>query len=82
MQLDGLKDIWDIATSLGAVLIPAALYYIKMEVTSCKTEIGSKHDIISNDLRNHIANDDSYNERNTKELEKIVAKLDNIRSHQ
>lgn len=78
MDLEKFSSFWNVVTSIGAVLIPLALYYIKTEIKDSSNEIGKKLDLHVQKFEDHIKSDEEFQERNNKTLDKISNKLNII----
>lgn len=75
MQIEYIHDLKDIVTGVGAVVIPIALYYIKMEIKSSGEKIDRKLDVHIQSFNDHCKRDEDYQERTDESLDKIKGKL-------
>lgn len=71
----GLHDILEIVTAVGALLIPGALYIVRNEIKSSHNDLKSKHDLLNQNVTNHIENDEAYQSRAEKSFERILNHL-------
>lgn len=75
METLNFTQIKDSLVSVGGVLIPLALYYVKTEIGKSGDRIENKLDLHIQAFKNHCDNDEDYQGRMDKSVDQIKDKL-------
>jgi hypothetical protein len=73
-----INEILNTTITVGGIIIAVLMWVIKKEVTGFRNEASTSRGLIANNLSNHIENDEKFQDRVEKHLDRVHMKLDKI----